>query len=555
MEAVTKFLTTVIDGVEYLVCGDRILPRVAGGDGTFTTEEPTSIEEWRTYLTEVRARMSEIDEEHRGQYIDPTSAHGQEWNILGERRELAERTIEQLEARHAFLEASAGGDTARAGLVPDTAPRRDARRGHLRPDHDQVLDRRSRPGARGAAQTARCARSRTPRFAHDQADETRARDHIARLLDADREQSEDARHRVADLPARVRQDARRPPADRPRSSARCRSGRARPAASPSSTRSTRRSSRRRTSREPVPGDRAVETIVGTNEWKASPRAPSPPRTPRRRRRPRTTRRRSPSRTSSSRRRRPSCRSRSSRAGLGRAADRDGDAAPGRQGRPRGDEVRRRRRPRLHEPKGIITAATTTVTAGGVAAFAIADLYKVFEALPPRFRPRAQWVANLFTYDKVRQFDTAGGSGVWQEPGLGLGGGVGGARSATRAPTACRSCSVARPTSRRRWPRRSRRARRSRRRRLPLLRDRRPGRHGHRDPAAPARREPPADRPARALRLLAQQLGRAVRVRVPGPRHRLVTSAAVANRRPGAHRSTTARPSTGAGVAASTRPRR
>jgi HK97 family phage major capsid protein/HK97 family phage prohead protease len=66
-----------------------------------------------------------------------------------------------------------------------------------------------------------------------------------------------------------------------------------------------------------------------------------------------------------------------------------------------------------EPKGLIVGATATTTAGGVGAFAIADLYKAWEALPPRFRPRAQWIANLFTFDKVRQFDTAGGSGVWQ----------------------------------------------------------------------------------------------------------------------------------------------
>jgi HK97 family phage major capsid protein len=66
----------------------------------------------------------------------------------------------------------------------------------------------------------------------------------------------------------------------------------------------------------------------------------------------------------------------------------------------------------NEPKGIITGATNTTTAGGAAAFAIADLYKVFEAVPPRFRPRAQWASNLFIIDKIRQFDTAGGSGVW-----------------------------------------------------------------------------------------------------------------------------------------------
>ena len=68
------------------------------------------------------------------------------------------------------------------------------------------------------------------------------------------------------------------------------------------------------------------------------------------------------------------------------------------------------------PQGIITGSTNTVTAGGVASFAIADLYKLWEALPARFRPRATWMANLFTFDKVRQFDTAGGSGVWL-PGL------------------------------------------------------------------------------------------------------------------------------------------
>jgi HK97 family phage major capsid protein len=73
-----------------------------------------------------------------------------------------------------------------------------------------------------------------------------------------------------------------------------------------------------------------------------------------------------------------------------------------------------------EPKGIITAATATTTAGGSGAFAIADLYKVFEALPARYRPRAQWVSNLFTIDKVRQFDTAGGSGVWLD-NMGVGG--------------------------------------------------------------------------------------------------------------------------------------
>lgn len=71
------------------------------------------------------------------------------------------------------------------------------------------------------------------------------------------------------------------------------------------------------------------------------------------------------------------------------------------------------------PQGVITGATNTTAAGGVASFAVADVYKVWEAVPARFRPRAIWVANLFTYDKIRQFDTAGGASLFV-PNLQLG---------------------------------------------------------------------------------------------------------------------------------------
>jgi predicted phage gp36 major capsid-like protein len=66
--------------------------------------------------------------------------------------------------------------------------------------------------------------------------------------------------------------------------------------------------------------------------------------------------------------------------------------------------------------------------------------------------------NLFTFDKVRQFDTAGGSGVWQDRTGSASAAASAARpSAARARTparpACRGSSAARRTSRRRWPRR------------------------------------------------------------------------------------------------------
>jgi HK97 family phage major capsid protein len=64
------------------------------------------------------------------------------------------------------------------------------------------------------------------------------------------------------------------------------------------------------------------------------------------------------------------------------------------------------------PQGILVGATTTVTTGTTTVLAIADIFKTEEALGPRFRPRASWVASRFWYNKVRQLDTAGGSGVW-----------------------------------------------------------------------------------------------------------------------------------------------
>ena len=66
----------------------------------------------------------------------------------------------------------------------------------------------------------------------------------------------------------------------------------------------------------------------------------------------------------------------------------------------------------NEPFGLLTGATTTTASTSVATFAVADLYKVEEALGARFRTRAQWVGARCTYNKVRQFDTAGGANLW-----------------------------------------------------------------------------------------------------------------------------------------------
>lgn len=72
-----------------------------------------------------------------------------------------------------------------------------------------------------------------------------------------------------------------------------------------------------------------------------------------------------------------------------------------------------------QPSGILTGATSTTgtTTGG--AFAVGDLYKLEESIPPRFRQRAQWVANRSAWNRVRQFDTAGGANLWMRLPEGL----------------------------------------------------------------------------------------------------------------------------------------
>ncbi len=70
-----------------------------------------------------------------------------------------------------------------------------------------------------------------------------------------------------------------------------------------------------------------------------------------------------------------------------------------------------------EPTGLITALaaaspSVVVQTATTATFALADVYSLQSALPARFRSNASWLANNLTYNKIRQFDTAGGGGFW-----------------------------------------------------------------------------------------------------------------------------------------------
>jgi HK97 family phage major capsid protein len=67
-----------------------------------------------------------------------------------------------------------------------------------------------------------------------------------------------------------------------------------------------------------------------------------------------------------------------------------------------------------EPQGVLIGGTASFKTAGTAVIAVADVYKAEEELPPRYRPRAQWVANRSIYNRIRQFDTAGGANLWTE---------------------------------------------------------------------------------------------------------------------------------------------
>jgi HK97 family phage major capsid protein len=71
-----------------------------------------------------------------------------------------------------------------------------------------------------------------------------------------------------------------------------------------------------------------------------------------------------------------------------------------------------------QPKGVVTAATTTVATVTTGAYVVADVYALHAALPPRFRnsPNAAFVANVSQINRTRQLDTAGGASFWTNLG-------------------------------------------------------------------------------------------------------------------------------------------
>jgi HK97 family phage major capsid protein/HK97 family phage prohead protease len=73
------------------------------------------------------------------------------------------------------------------------------------------------------------------------------------------------------------------------------------------------------------------------------------------------------------------------------------------------------------PGGVVATLNSSshVTAGGTAAFAAADVYALENAVPNRFRDNAVMLASKSIYNRVRQFDTAGGAQLWERIGKGM----------------------------------------------------------------------------------------------------------------------------------------
>lgn len=69
-----------------------------------------------------------------------------------------------------------------------------------------------------------------------------------------------------------------------------------------------------------------------------------------------------------------------------------------------------------QPKGVVTAvaavAGSVVDPATAATLALSDVYKVDQALPARWAANASWLAHRAIYNKLRQFDTNGGSALW-----------------------------------------------------------------------------------------------------------------------------------------------
>lgn len=395
----------------------RALPPIAGGAPT--------IEELEARQSEISTRLAEIDNEYAG-VIMPEEARS-EWNRLGEERAQNETLLAELNQRQEYLRSIADDPAhqERGATFQTPGPRRQG---------SDIWDLAAvRATARGPEDETRMLRDNALRaveiavFPHEQADEDAVRAHIDRLFsrfageeaDGYSSQARFARHLLATGSPVYQRAFGKYLSGRPLTAEEQRalslSGseggyavpfQLDPTVIPTSDGSI----------NPVRRLARVETIVGSNTWKgvssggitasragegdeASDNAPTLAQ-------PEAT-------VSKVQAFVPfsvdvgqdwgSLQSEMARLLQDAKDDEEASASAATSGFVTGNDTG-------DNPEGVVTGAGTV--AAGTASFAIAHLYALEEALGPRFRSRAQFLADRAIYNRVRQFDTSGGANLW-----------------------------------------------------------------------------------------------------------------------------------------------
>jgi HK97 family phage major capsid protein len=76
-----------------------------------------------------------------------------------------------------------------------------------------------------------------------------------------------------------------------------------------------------------------------------------------------------------------------------------------------------------QPRGVVAAVAAVtaslVSSATITAFVSGDVYRVSDAMTPRYASAASWIANKRIFSLIRQMDTAGGSAFWANMGMGV----------------------------------------------------------------------------------------------------------------------------------------
>jgi HK97 family phage major capsid protein len=140
-------------------------------------------EELLAELTDLKARVAEINTQYGASLIDPESADGQEWNTKNERIDEIQQIVQQLEAReHRIAELASNPENTDRGSLFNTAPP-GATRGQDIYDLSTVRSSLMDPEQAATELVERAHRAiDTSRFPHPDVDQAAVKAHLTRLV-------------------------------------------------------------------------------------------------------------------------------------------------------------------------------------------------------------------------------------------------------------------------------------------------------------------------------------------------------------------------------------